>query len=342
MITAADSRFVARAPVTPIRSRRAVLAAVIGGGAALVAQALGHAPRAAATHGDVHLGGTEAVNTTASTTQIKCTTAAAIAVECKAAAGGIGLRGQVVGSGQGVYGLAPAITASITQGVYGNSYSSSGRGVEGKASASSGTTYGVLGMANSVNGYGVYGQGGIGVKGWSNEAGKPALVGHSYAGVTGVLGHSGSSSLPTPPDKTGVYGRATQDSGSRGVHGYSTSGRGVYGQATGGTGVYGYASTGRGGYFTAGATGTALEVNGRLKVSGAAGLETLTAGNSSLVVTPGVDIVSSSKILVTIEGNPGAGVTLHRVAKSTSADTFTVYLTGAASSDVKVGYLVIG
>ena len=52
--------------------------------------------------------------------------------------------------------------------------------------------------------------------------------------------------------------------------------------------------------------------------------------------------MASSKILATLEGNPGAGVTIHRVTKSTAADTLTVYLTGPAANACKVAWFVIG
>ena len=51
--------------------------------------------------------------------------------------------------------------SGTTYGVYGQSESTSGRGVVGIASAESGTTYGVRGISYSPNGYGVYYVGGL-------------------------------------------------------------------------------------------------------------------------------------------------------------------------------------
>jgi hypothetical protein len=60
------------------------------------------------------------------------------------------------------------------------------------------------------------------------------------------VGYSGSGSAPASPAKTGVYGEATQDAGSRGVSGFTLAGQGVHGNATTGQGVAGAATTGQG------------------------------------------------------------------------------------------------
>ena len=112
------------------------------------------------------------------------------------------------------------------------------------------------------------------MQGFNNHASKPALVGHAYQNTTGVLGYSGSSTVPAAQLKTGVYGHAIQDSGSRGVWGRANAGRGVYGQATSGYGVYGTASSGTAAYFKGGdGTGRALNAQGRVffRTAGLAG-----------------------------------------------------------------------
>ena len=331
-------------PHTLPRSRRALLAAGLSGLAALGAQAFGRPLSARATHGDVHLGGTLADNAATSPTQIQNSTAGQVVLYARASAGGTALQGDNLGtSGRGVFGFSSAASGSITHGVYGQSYSLQGRGVEGNASAATGTTYGVVGSTSSDEGTGVFGQGGIGVQGFNNHASKPALVGHAYQNTTGVLGYSGSSTVPAAQLKTGVYGHAIQDSGSRGVWGRANAGRGVYGQATSGKGVYGTASSGTAAYFKGGdGTGKALNAQGRVFFR-TAGLAPIDAGSSSSgAIAAGVDLVASSKILATLEGNPGAGVTIHRVTKSTAADTLTVYLTGPAANACKVAWFVIG
>ena len=72
------------------------------------------------------------------------------------------------------------------------------------------------------------------------------VIGESATGRSGIVGYSGSGSAPAGPAKTGVYGEATQDAGSRGVSGFTLAGQGVHGDATTGQGVVGAATTGQG------------------------------------------------------------------------------------------------
>ena len=278
------------------RSRRALLAASLGGLAALAAQALGRPAPARAINGDfVTVGST--VNGTATTKIANYTTSNTVFWGASSA-------------GTGVYG-----TSSSSNGVLGES--SSGFGVYGSSSSS----YGVLGDSNSS----------YGVCGGSFATDQPAMVAQSFGNSTGLLGYSGSINPPAAPAKTGVYGYAVQDASSRGVTGRTTAGRGVNGLATSGIGVY----------AAAGTSGTAFHAQGRVSFS-TAGLATIGAGTASAVVSPGLDLTSSSKILCTLEGNPGPGVTIHRVVKNTADDYFTIYLTAAAANNVKVAWFLIG
>jgi hypothetical protein len=159
-------------------------------------------------------------------------------------------------SGTGVYGLATAPTGQ-TNGVFGSSESQSGRGVLGFASAPAGTTYGVWGLAQSTDGRAVCGH-------------AEATAGATY----GVLGESASG------DGTGVQGLASAASGyavgvwgessstyGDGVHGRAsaTSGLafGVYGESlsTDGKGVFGLASAVAG--STCGVWGKSTSSDGR-------------------------------------------------------------------------------
>jgi hypothetical protein len=159
----------------------------------------------------------------------------------------------------------------------------------------------------------------------------------------GVYGYSGDDAPPSPA-KTGVYGRATQDANARGVHGYSTSGRGVYGEATTGCGVRGYATTGAADYFAtqAATTGYAIRAVGRVKLDKCAGVATIAATNSSVVVTPGIDLVSTSAVVASLMGSAGGTTTVHRSVVNVTANTFTIYLTKAATQNVKVAWHVFG
>ncbi|GIV09307.1 MAG: hypothetical protein KatS3mg019_1398 [Fimbriimonadales bacterium] len=159
-------------------------------------------------------------------------------------------------SGRGVYGLVNA-TSGFTSGVYGESQSTSGTGVLGAATATSGFTYGVYGQSYSTDGRGVYGR-------------AFATSGFTYGGWFENASTSG----------TGVLGAATATSGfAYGVYGqsYSTDGRGVYGRAfatsgftyggwfenasTSGTGVLGAATATSG--FAYGVYGQSYSTDGR-------------------------------------------------------------------------------
>jgi hypothetical protein len=55
---------------------------------------------------------------------------------------------------------------------------------------------------------------------------RPAIIGESIGGNTGVFGYSGPNPIPSSPAKTGVYGFSSQSSASIGIVGRSNAGRG--------------------------------------------------------------------------------------------------------------------
>jgi len=144
-------------------------------------------------------------------------------------------------NGIGVAGNNASTTWAAVQGA-----NNLGVGVEGKSASYSGA--GVFGT-NTGTGPGVkgeaYGNGGTGVAGYSNFATGIGVYGSSTLG-TAVKGYSLYST-----GVSGVSGNYT------GVNGTSTSGTGVYGTSSSGTGVYANSTT-----------GLALDVNGKLKISG--------------------------------------------------------------------------
>lgn len=148
-------------------------------------------------------------------------------------------------------------TGGESYGLRGDSASTSGRGVSGRATAASGTTYGVYGESVSPNGFGVFGL-------------------HSAASGTapGVAGHSNS----TAGFATAVLGQVNPTSpgpNSTGVRGIS-KGTGFYGigvwgsQDGGGLGVFGEAVTGIGvlGVTSSTSSGTGVEGSGVVGVKG--------------------------------------------------------------------------
>ena len=165
-----------------------------------------------------------------------------------------------------------------------------------------------LGLAGlSSNNYGVYGASttSAGVYGDSSNS-------------TGLLGSSGTTAAAKP--KTGVYGYANQDGGSRGVWGFSGRGVGVYGQAN--------------------RAGFALRTNGRIKADKVSGVATIAAGNASVTVSPGVNVRSSSFVLLTPKANIGSrGLWF---TTNTSADTVTIHLSSSRSSATKIAWLLMG
>ena len=326
-----------------LRPRRAVLAAALGGIAATVATAVAR-PEAvrAGSDGDVVLGGG---NSTTQQTLISSSGPTGLIVNAvdlgilaqggeaglRATSSGIGVDGWSDGS-SGVHGL-----SNHAAGVYGES--TSGTGVVGTS-----PSVGVSGT--STTGTGVSGSSGsaIGVAAYSNATDRPAGRSWSAGDSTGLQGHSGADSPPAAPAKTGVFGYAVQDAAAIGVRGQSTVGRGVYGQATSGQGVRGYATTGSALYGSTSSpkSGIALRTVGRVRFEQSVCIATISAGSSHVTVTPGIDVNTSSAVVATLQGSAGGKTTVHRVSVSTTADTFTIYLTATATASVKVAWHIFG
>jgi hypothetical protein len=358
--------------VTP-RSRRAVLAAVAGGAAALVANALGRAAPVRAADGETVLVGGEYI--ASSKTKFTNTHDYDVALQGVGTTDSIGVAGDS-DSGPGVYGA-------------------------------SNSDIGVLGISHSS----------IGVSGDSYSSTKPAMVAHSHASSTGLLGFSGGASLPAAPAKTGVYGYADQDgeangvigesvlgigvrgvsadaigslglatantgatigafgrsnspagigvggrgyANSTGVVGYSGSGNfpaaqaktGVYGQATqdsasrgvsgradAGLGVYGQATSGSGLYGAA-TTGYALRTSGRIRAEKVSGVASIAAGRTSVIITPGVNVNTGSFVLLTPKANIGSRALWFTI--DATNDRFTIRIGSARSSSTRVAWLLLG
>lgn len=215
------------------RSRRALLAAGLGGLMAALAAALGRPLPVRATHGDVHLG---AVNNATTTTVVNNSSGADNAR---------GLQGAITAgtpgsNSAGVIGINRG-TAGFTHGVHGQ-HSGSGRGVFGQGASG----YGVVGFSNS--GHGMLGQTGatnrFGVYGYSPYR---AILGASTGGGSNSAGVWGTSNAT---DGMGVLGNADNGFNPVGVHGTSKLGTGVRGSAEAGIGVRGESEGSAGVYGT--------------------------------------------------------------------------------------------
>ncbi|MGO9559785.1 MAG: hypothetical protein ACLPQS_06990 [Acidimicrobiales bacterium] len=185
------------------------------------------------------------------------------------------------------------------------------------------TVLGVL--ADGVNNYGLQGQddstsGGVGVVGQStNGIGVSGTITNSTSIHPAVLGSTNGSGC-------GVYGESTKAGGT-----------GAKGQGThGATGVYGQSDTGTGVAATS-TSGDALHVVGRVVFS-QSGLSMVAANKKSVKVTA-ADITTSSIVLATLQTKAGAIAVANAVPASGS---FTINLTAAHSSPVKVAWFVIG
>ena len=285
------------------RTRRAMLTAALGAGAATVVAALGRPLAAQAADGENAIIGVQN-DATSTTAFVNATT------------GQHAIRGSAAGVAAGIFG-----TSDIGPGVRGDSESDAG----------------VVGFGN----LGVYGGGGQrGVFGVTN--GDFGTVGWSQVDTTGLLGYSGPADpWPSGLAKTGVYGVCKTDADSRGVVGESTSGQGVRGIATTGQGVRGEATTGTGVVATA-TTGWALRTVGKVKLDKSAGLATIPSGGVSVAVTPGIDLTGTSAVIATLQTNAGGATTVKRVAVNAATNQFTIYLTANSTASVKVAWLVLG
>jgi len=233
----------------PARSRRALLAAALGGLAGFVASTLGRPVQAQAAAGGSLILGAANDSGTAQTTLTNAGLGAAFTLKTT----------NVSTNASGIFGWSSQTGTNATRGVYGkadgpNSYGvfarNSGIGgngaalfAEGNANAgivATGETTGIVGVATAATGQpvGVFGLSGADI---DNASG---VVGSDIGGVAitnGVWGETTSSAgngvfgrtLVDSPDAWGMFGFAT--GGGRGVVGYSDTGPGVWAESTTGT-----------------------------------------------------------------------------------------------------------
>jgi hypothetical protein len=188
------------------------------------------------------------------------------------------------------------------------------------------------------------------------------VIGESATGRTGLVGYSGAGSAPAGPAKTGVYGEATQDSGSRGVSGFTLAGQGVRGDATTGQGVAGVATTGQGvkgnatsgqgvvGQATSGAgvkavasTGYALDVAGRARFS-RSGTVSIAANATTVDITVPGGLAGTPLVFAVLQvAHTGVWVTAARPNWPTTGK-IRIYLNKVASTSAStpVAWFVAG
>jgi hypothetical protein len=157
----------------------------------------------------------------------------------------------------------------------------------------------------------------------------------------------GYPDAPTYP--IGVYGRAgTPGLAAAGVYGWSYTGYGVVGSSIEHDGVRGISPYGVGvrGFSTAGigviggsTSGYALQTSGRLAFQKVSGIARLLVGRTSVTVSVGLDITSSSFVFLSPMANL-AGRDLWYTTDKT-ANTITIRISKAHIGDLWVGWLML-
>ncbi len=248
-------------------SRRALIAALAGGGAALATRLIGGAEVVSAVAPPVRLAST---NSGYGDTVVRNTSTSTAAR---------GLHGRARGSGVAGTSTVSGNTGALGQpsnGVFGQAFTANGNGMRGVANSGA-AAYGVWGSASS--GVGVMGHGTVGVAGTSFSGNGTGLRGVANSGATaaGVAGASISGYGVSGTGKVGVEGTTADGANfgrlgqlNTGVQGVSTAnnGTGIMGRADSGTlafGVWGRSSTGWAGYFSGD-----VQVTGTLGSSAAA------------------------------------------------------------------------
>jgi hypothetical protein len=306
------------------QSRRAILAAALGAGAATIASAIGRPLLAVAANGDpVTVGG---IFTETTTTQFLNSTNGNQALRGTNTSGGAiaGVQGDSTGAGTGVSG-----GSETGHGV--EALSNSGEGLFASAPTGTGAlAFGSFGVFASslAAGVGVYAS----VTDAVNSPavfGKTGVVAQTDAGGTAVVGFTGPTAHQPPPD-TGIYGRSdTGGAGGRGLTGFCSTGIGLLGQTDTGVGVRAYCGNN---------TGVGLSVTGKAAFA-RSGKLTIAAGHSSLTKT-GIGLTTLSFILATLQTNV-AGLSIQAVVTNPVGSSFTIYLNKAPTVSVAVAWMAV-
>jgi hypothetical protein len=184
--------------------------------------------------------------------------------------------------------------------------------------------------------------------------GSPILVGSQFFDVRGLTVLSNAST------NNDVFNASTSGSG-KAIYGSSGSGFGVYGQSVSAIGVFGYSAaatavrgdspsgvavwgvttTGIGLEGTADQPGgQALHTSGRIRAEKVSGVAVIAAGNTSVTLTPGVDVVDASFVLLTpMTKLSGRDLWF---TKKTTVNTITIHISSARTAPTKVAWLLLG
>jgi hypothetical protein len=230
---------------TPVRSRRALLTAALGGLGGLLASRLGAPePTAAAAGGPFVLGAANSAGTSNSSLTTASTGTALLVTQNGS---GTALRGSAVGPGS----IAGFFTAANGTGISGVTASPNTYGVFGSNDGAAGTGAAIRASGKNNNGL-------------AASTANPAKAG-VFASNSGIAG-TGAAIQALGGDNIGVDGLSTTYTGVRGtssggtgvlgsstssygVQGYSANAAGVAAQSVYSYGLYGYSSFSYAGYF---------------------------------------------------------------------------------------------
>lgn len=303
--------------ITRPRSRRALLAGAAAGVAAAALETVVKPASVAAAGSDgqaIVVGGTylDVQSMTGLQNQTNAYTVFAAASNPGPGPGtGTAIQGASF-NGVGVYGTSQTnwgVRAESIDGTGLHATSATGLAID----ASSGASHAIVGQSRRTDG-------GYGVKG-------STISTTGGAGVYGDGGTTGNGVQGVGQSGLGVYGT----SNTTGVLGWSPAGVGTTGSTSTGTGVY------------AGAlqpTALALHTMGRLRVDKVSGVASIATGKTSVTISPGVDITSSSFVLLT-PSTSLSGRSLWYTTNATS-NTITIRISSARTSVTRVAWLLLG
>jgi hypothetical protein len=230
------------------RSRRALLAAAVGGIGALIASALGRPTGTRAAAGDGLIIGSSNDASTSQTVLLSGAGGAAFTLKDTAAAG------------TGIFGWSSA-TSGAGRGLYGRADSPDGFGVQARNNAGSGATGAAIqAIGNNVPAIRATSSAAvaidastdnfIAIQGFSSSGTGRGLYG--VATGTGIGANYGAVGISFGDNGSGVWGRSNADAGtSEGVFGdaFTPESAGVRGYSTTGVGVHGTSSLNWAGFF---------------------------------------------------------------------------------------------
>ncbi|HEY3335193.1 MAG TPA: hypothetical protein VGK16_08145 [Candidatus Limnocylindrales bacterium] len=202
--------------------------------------------------------------------------------------------------------------------------------------------------------------GGNTVLGAANEAATLTKVTNTAGGAAfaGYCGPSGSPYGALGMPGYGVWGQA--DGTGIGVFGTSAAGNGVYGSSASAVGVRATSTSGRGLHATSDtgfaveaecATGTAvraavttsgfaLATTGRVKHGQVSGVKSISAGRTSVTISPGVDVTSGSFVLLTPKANIGSRALWYTTDPTNNR--ITIRMSSSRSTSTLIAWLMLG